>query len=165
MIRKMDLADVPRVAEVWMFSWRNAFRGIISDEDLFKGRLVVDGITMFEETLKKNTSQNYVFDDGIIKAFLTMYPCQDEDKAGTFELAALYVDTFFQKQGIGAQMIEFFEEQVRRCGCNEVCLWTLEKSRDSRAFYEKVGYVHDGACKLVTRLALAGVRYTKKVIM
>ena len=32
MIRAMEISDIPRVAEIHVFGWRSAFRGIISDE-------------------------------------------------------------------------------------------------------------------------------------
>ena len=55
----------------------------------------------------------YVFDNGLIKGFIQMN--------GT-EICKLYVDTFFQSQGIGNELIEF---AIKELHANN--LWALEK--------------------------------------
>jgi len=163
MIRKMETEDIPRVAEIIVFSWRSAYRGIISDEYLFNERLVTSQLVKLEETICDSSAECYVFDDGIVKAALKMCPCADENKVGTFELYELYVDVFFQKQGIGAQLIDFFEERAMEYGYNELCIWTFEKNNVARVFYEKCGYLFDGMVNYLEQFGSTGVRYVKKV--
>ena len=69
MIRAMVLSDVPRVAEIHVFGWRSAYRGFISDDFLFKKMLVSKRIDVFDNSVRNNAEENYVYDDGIIKAF------------------------------------------------------------------------------------------------
>jgi len=159
----MEAADIPRVAEIIVFGWRSAYRGIISDEYLFNERLVTSQINSLEEAMRDGNAEHYVFDDGIVKAMLKICPCSDEDKVDAFELYELYVDPFFQKQGIGALMIDFFEERAKEYGYNELCIWTFEKNAVARVLYEKCGYVVDGEVDYLEQFKATGVRYTKEL--
>jgi len=163
MIRKMELPDVSRVAEIHVFGWRSAFRGIISDEHLFNKMAVTRSLERFENALKDNIGETYVFDDtdGIIKAFMTICPCRDEDKVGAFELGGLYVEPLMKGQGIGSKLVEYCEKRAIERGYKEVCLWTLEKNVKSRKFYEKKGYSPEGTNQFWEPLKADLVRYCK----
>ena len=68
----------------------------------------------------------YVFDNGLIKGFIQMN--------GT-EICKLYVDTFFQSQGIGNELIEF---AIKELHANN--LWALEKNIRAISFYQRHGF-------------------------
>ena len=165
MIRPMQFSDIPRVAEIHVFGWRCAYRGIVPDEHLFNVLSVAKRMERFEVSMKDKesawNSNTFVYDDGIIKAFLTIGPCRDEDKLSAFELGGIYVDPCLQGKGIGTALVAHCEEIAVKRGYNEVCLWTFEKNAAARAFYEKVGYVHDGATQIVEPYGAVGVRYHK----
>ena len=163
MIRPMQPSDVPRVAEIRVFGWRCAYRGIISDEYLFKTLLVSDRIEKINSDLIGKEDRRYVYDDGIIKAFLSIGPCGDEDKPGVFELYAIYVDPCLQGQGVGAALAVHCEAEAAKRGYKEICLWTFEKNVSARAFYEKLGYKLDGATQIVEPFGATGVRYHKYI--
>jgi GNAT superfamily N-acetyltransferase len=140
----MKLADTLRVAEIHVYGWRNAYRGIVSDDYLFNKMTVSKSADRFENAVRDNTEESYVFDDGILKAFMTIGSCRDADKTESFELWGIYVDPFMQRQGIGSQMISFCETKAIERGHKEICLWVFEKNENARAFYEKFGYLPDG---------------------
>ena len=169
MIRPMQASDVPRVTEIHVFGWRCAYRGIVSDEHLFTKMLVS---TRLEKTAAwldtdgnadVSLGETYVYDDGIVKGFLTIGQCRDEDKAGVFELGGLYVDPCFKSQGIGRALALYCEEIAVKKGFNEILLWTFEKNAPTRAFYEKLGYTLDGKTMVVEPLGATGVRYSKRI--
>jgi len=108
-------------------------------------------------------SETYVYDDGIIKAFLTIGLCRDTDKAGAFELGGLYVDPCFKGEGIGTALANYAEKVASQQGYNEIYLWTFEKNAPARAFYEKLGYNLDGATMNVGSFDAIGLRYVKKL--
>ena len=60
----------------------------------------------------------YVFDDGVIRGFIEMNGTQ---------LSKIYVDSFFQSQGVGDALIRYATEEF---GADN--LWALEKNK--RAF-------------------------------
>ena len=86
-IRPANLCDRQRVAEIHVFGWRNAYRGIVSDDFLFTKLLVSKQERHFQNAIQNNLEESYVLDDGIIKGFLTIGPCRDADKPDAFELS------------------------------------------------------------------------------
>ena len=75
-----------------------------------------------EEVLKNL----YVYEDGLIKGF-----AQTE---GT-EICKLYVEPFFQSEGIGSSLIEF---AIREFHADH--LWVLERNTRAIAFYKRHGF-------------------------
>ncbi|WP_242622660.1 GNAT family N-acetyltransferase [Lachnoclostridium sp. Marseille-P6806] len=75
----------------------------------------------------------HVFDDGIVKGLIHL--------EGT-EIAELYVDHFFQNQGIGAALIEFAKKKY-----HSDFLWALEKNVRAIRFYETHGFYVTGEKK------------------
>ena len=127
MIRKAKDEDVGRIAEILVFVKRINFFPIFQDEQYsFKELNVVDIVKEVQEKV----SEFYVYDDGVIKAVMHI---QNE------ELVTLFVDSFFQNQGIGSKLLKFAIET-----CNIQYLWALEKNVDAIRFYLRNGlYVSD----------------------
>ncbi|MCL2361860.1 MAG: GNAT family N-acetyltransferase [Defluviitaleaceae bacterium] len=164
MIRPMEKSDIPRVAEINVFGWRCAYRGIVPDEHMFKTRLVTTHMEKLIERWDNNNGfEGYVYDDGIVKAILNMGPCPEEDKAGAFELGVIYVDPCFKGEGIGTALALFCEKIAAERGYKEIILWTFEKNAPARAFYEKLGYKTDGKTMLVGPYEAVGVGYCKNI--
>jgi len=165
----MTAADIPRVAEIGIFGWRAAYRGIVSDEIMFRDRLVVTQIARMEARFRRSENpgdyfvDRYVYDDGIVKGNLVIAPCGDEDKPEAFELCVLYVDPAFKGEGIGTLLARYCEDIARARGYREICLWTFEKNAPTRAFYEKLGYIVDGCTQVVEPYGAVGVRYCKQL--
>ncbi len=109
------------------------------------------------------TEESYVFDDGIIKAILTIGVCRDDDKSNSFELWGIYVDPFMKRQGVGSKMVQFCEEKAIERGFKEICLWVLEQNMSARMFYEKLGYLPDGNNKFIESLSVIEMRYSKRL--
>lgn len=163
MIRKMETGDAGRAGEIHVFGWRSAYREIIADNFLFNKMRVLDRSRYFEDAVRNRTEDNYVYDDGIIKAILTIGPCRDADKTHSFELWGIYVDPFMKRQKIGSKMLEFCEKRAMEEGFSEVCIWVLEKNNNAIAFYSKFGYKPDGQRKYIEKLNLMEVRYCKEI--
>ena len=163
MIRAMALSDVSRVAEIHVFGWRDAYRCFISDDFLFKSMLVSKRIDVFDNSVRNNAEENYVYDDGIIKAFLTIGRCRDEDKPESFELWGIYVDPFMKRQGIGSKMVEYCENRALERGFQEVCLWVFKENMAARLFYEKLGYLPDNSSKYIEFLSATEIRFSKRL--
>ncbi len=144
MIRKVEKADLQRIAEIHVFGWRSAYRGIVPDDKLFNKMTVANHLEGAQKRYIENGGENYVFDDGIIKAMLTIGACRDEDKPNAFELWGIYVEPLMKRQGIGTQLVQFCESQAKERGYKEICLYVLEKNLVGRNFYEKMGFKADG---------------------
>ncbi|MBQ1566415.1 MAG: GNAT family N-acetyltransferase [Erysipelotrichaceae bacterium] len=125
MIRKAILDDVSRIAEILVFVKRIKFRPIFQDDDYSFNTLQV--LKVAKEYSKPEILDNiYVYDDGIVKGLIHI-----EGK----EIKELYVDHFFQDQGIGSRLIEFAKKEF-----DVDFLWAIEKNTDALRFYEAHGF-------------------------
>jgi ribosomal protein S18 acetylase RimI-like enzyme len=124
-IRKATDQDVSRIAEILVFAKRMKYRPIFKDDRYAFGELQV--LRVAEKYIENGFLNNmFLYDDGIIKGLIRI------EKE---EILELYVDPFFQGQGVGSELIEYVKEnyQVR-------FLWTIEKNTDAIRFYEAHGF-------------------------
>ena len=121
-IRKATEKDLSRIAEILVFVKRINFRPIFQNDDYSFGELQV--LTVAEEYRNPDILNHvWVYDDGIVKGMI-------EIKGQ--EIKTLYVDAFFQKQGIGAALIEFAKKEFPVS-----FLWAVEKNVGAIRFYER----------------------------
>ena len=133
MIRKAEPKDISRIAEILVLTKRMKYRSIFNnDEYSFNGLQVVKVADEFKDP--ELLDKVWVYDDGIVKGMIHL-----EGK----EIAELYVDYFFWKEGIGSKLIEFAKEKF-----DVKSVWTLEKNGDAIRFYEKHGFKLNGKRQL-----------------
>lgn len=127
MIRKAEVDDVIRIAEILVFNNRIYYYPIFKDINYsFKEYNVLSLALEY----KKSFNNVLVFEEeGIIKGFI-----QIEDK----EIKKLYVDYFFQREGIGSRLITY---AIENYGVNH--LWVLEKNENALKFYKKHGFIYN----------------------
>lgn len=127
MIRQAQTSDIPRIAEIAIFTKRYHYRQIFQDDLVSFNEMQV--VSLAEElTRHPREIANYlVYDDGILKGYA---------KLVDNEVRELYVDIFFQKEGIGSALLQY---GVTECGVDH--LWVLEKNHDARKFYLAQGFV------------------------
>ena len=132
-IRKAKIEDLSRIAEIYIFNNRVNYFPIFKDEEFSFGELQV--VSLIDHYFKKDEviKNIYVFDNGLIKGFIQI--------DGT-EICKLYVDTFFQSQGIGNELIEY---AIKEFHANY--LWVLEKNKRAISFYQKHGFQLTGERK------------------
>ncbi len=124
-IRKATEKDISRIAEILVFVKRMKFRPIFRDDDYSFNELQV------LSAAKKYAAPDIldhmlVYDDGIVKGLIHIE---------NTEIVELYVDYFFQDQGIGSQLIEYAKENYP-----VTFLWAIEKNVDAIRFYESHGF-------------------------
>lgn len=124
-IRKAAIQDLSRIAEILVFVKRVNFRPIFKNDAYSFGELQV--LSVAEEYAAPDILGHiWVYDDGIVKGMIHI-----EGK----EIRELYVDSFFQNQGVGAELIEFAKNEFSVC-----FLWAIEKNVDAICFYERHGF-------------------------
>jgi len=162
-IRRAVYADAPRLAEIHIMGWRNAYRGIVKDDYLF-GRLRVEkSIARFRATLAEGSEETWVAEaDGIAYAFMTIGDSRDADRGrDSFELWGIYADPFLMRSGAGSALLGFCEAEAAKREKREVLIWCFEKNPIGRAFYEKHGYVPEGKSQVIEFFGEAEMRYAK----
>lgn len=153
MVRTATVDDIPRIAEINVCGWRFAYRGIISDVELFKKRLVSKLMQSLERQIKDGLDI-FVYEDeadSITKGYVFHGKCRDEDKENSYEAYALYLQPEFINMGIGSKLIREVEKKAQKLNMNEVVIWVLEKNTIGRSFYKKYGFIEDGKKKLIEK--------------
>ena len=165
MIREATIHDAARTAEIDVISSRYAYQNILSEE-LLKDLTVESRVPVHTRWISEKRFDMYVYEDpdtGIVKAMMGIGMNEDEDKENAFELHFIYVDPAYVRQGIGSEMIRFFEEKGREKGCREFVIWVLEENEMGRNCYEKNHYHFDGRDKIFKRWSKREIRYVKTV--
>ena len=165
MIREATIHDAARTAEIDVISSRYAYQNILSEE-LLKDLTVESRVPVHTRWIAEKRFDMYVYEDpdtGIVKAMMGIGMNEDEDKENAFELHFIYVDPAYVRQGIGSEMIRFFEEKGKEKGCREFVIWVLEENEMGRNCYEKNHYHFDGKGKIFKRWGKREIRYVKTV--
>ena len=162
-IRQMTKEDITRVAEIHIYAGRVGYREIIPDQILFKERNVIKAIDKYTKALNDDKAELFVYDDGLLKGFMTIGKCRDDDKPNSFEIWNIYVEPFMHGKGIGSQLLEFAKAQAKEKGYNEIALWVFEKNNKARTFYKKNGFEYAGKTKRAKEVDVAELRYEIKI--
>ena len=147
-IRIATASDLSRRAEIYVFNNRINYLPIFKDVEYSFKKLQVISISndyFGREDVRKNI---YVYDDGIIKGFVQV------DKT---EIIKLYVDTFFQKEGIGSKLIQYVIDKHHVDN-----LWVLEKNRKAITFYNRHGFFFEGEMKFEEGTSEKLLRFIRK---
>ena len=76
--------------------------------------------------------------------------CRDSDKDSQWaEVEAFYVLPAFWGQGVGRRLNDAVRPVLLDAGYKNVALWVLAENHRAKAFYERVGFVADGAGKSI----------------
>lgn len=125
MIRKAEQGDLSRIAEILVFVKRINYRSIFQNDDYAFGELQILSVAR-EYGTASVLSNIFVYDDGIVKGLIHI---------NNNEIVELYVDHFFQRQGIGSKLIEYAIQN------HQVSfLWSIEKNIDAIRFYKAHGF-------------------------
>ena len=125
-IRKATLQDVSRIAEIFVFTKRMNYRPIFQNDKVSFGEIQVLPLAQEYMADPEKLENIWVYDDEFVKGILHI----EGDR-----IQELYVDSFFQNQGIGAALIDYAiqEFDVRY-------LFVLEKNEKAIRFYQRHGF-------------------------
>ena len=129
-IRRAAPKDASRLAEILIFAKRVAYRPIFQNDAVSFGQMQV--LPLANEYLgsPEKLENIWVYDDEFVKGMVHIQGAQIKE---------LYVEYFFQHQGIGAQLLSF---AVHECGAR--FLWVLEKNKAAIQFYQAQGFAFSG---------------------
>ena len=123
-IRKAEIKDIERIAEIEVFNYRLQFYPIFKEDDFYFKDLTVSRRAAH---YAKELETIWVYDDGVVKGFM-----QVQER----EVKKLFVEPVLQGNGIGAELLEYAISQM-----NVHFLWVLEKNKRAMAFYKRHGFV------------------------
>ncbi|MFF3430545.1 GNAT family N-acetyltransferase [Streptomyces sp. NPDC002602] len=132
-----------------MTGWKAAYVGILPRSHL-------DGMTVeadarrrrqhFKRSKAATTDLVAVDTLGRVVGWACFGPCRGTGtSAASGELYALYVQPSLIGTGIGRTLLEAVHARALTSGFDHMRLWVLEQNTTARRFYERAGYVADGA--------------------
>ena len=127
MIRHATIADASRIAEILIFAKRMNYRNIFKNDKVSFGEMQVYPLAKRYIDNSDELKGMWVYDDEFVKGVININGKQ---------IVELYVDSFFENQGIGSILIKYAIEQL---DCD--FLWVLEKNIKAIRFYQKYGFV------------------------
>ncbi len=125
-IRKAAIEDASRLAEILIFTKRMNYREIFHDDKVSFGEMQVLPLAQAYIDTPEKLENIWVYDDEFVKGMLRM----EGNK-----IIELYVDSFFQNKGIGAELIEFAIQMFHASS-----LFVLEKNSSAIRFYQRHGF-------------------------
>jgi len=127
MIRHAAIADASRIAEILIFVKRMNYRKIFKNDSVSFGEMQVYPLAKRYIDNSDELDRIWVYDDEFVKGMIHI-----EGK----QIVELYVDTFFENQGIGSKLIKY---AIEKQDCDY--LWVLEKNVKAIKFYQRHGFV------------------------
>jgi ribosomal protein S18 acetylase RimI-like enzyme len=162
-IREAAPQDAAGIARVHVASWRAAYQGIVPDSVL--ASLDVDARTRsWEEILSKVDLPCFLLiAEEEINGFAALCRSRDPDRdpSEIAEIASIYLDPRYYRQGYGSLLMQHAMETVTSLGFAKVDIWVLERNLAARRFYEKAGFAEDGPVKVLERLGQSEIRYSR----
>lgn len=137
MIRKAEIADASRIAEIAIFAKRVAYRSIFKDDKTSFGEMQV--VPLAEKIVRQQAEGLYVLDEDFVRGYMAAF-----SEGDMFELAELYVDPLLQGEGTGGRLISHCLELAREGGYKRCELWVLEENRKAVGFYKHFGFSPTG---------------------
>jgi ribosomal protein S18 acetylase RimI-like enzyme len=149
-------SDADGAGRVHAQAWREAYRGILSDEWI---AAVSDDerIARWEKILNEpNAATQWVAEDGgRIVGFAASGPARDEVSVRELELWSMYVLESHQRRGIATALAD------AAIGDHPASLWVVAQNTRAQAFYRRLGFEPDGAESVFEAWDVAELRMTR----
>ncbi|WP_241671890.1 GNAT family N-acetyltransferase [Streptomyces sp. IB2014 016-6] len=168
-VRAMTEADVAAVSAIRVTGWKAAYAGIVPQSHL-------DGMTIeadtwqrrqhFKRSKERTTNLVAAGTLGRVVGWACFGPFRGTGTgATTGELYALYVQPSLIGSGIGRTLLEAVHAHAVTHSFDLVLLWVLNENTTARRFYERAGYVADGAVQAddYDGVSVSAVRYQRSL--
>jgi GNAT superfamily N-acetyltransferase len=151
-IRPVVDADARAIAELEVRAWRWAYVDVVAEEAMIT---VEDRVARWTG---RATEGAWVAEaEGRVVGVVQIGPDPDDPSVGL--LRGLNVEPAAQGAGLGAALYEHAVAALRAAGFTQAVLWVFAGNGHARAFYERRGWVADGAT--ATAAGAPEVRYRK----
>ena len=151
-IRWAQLEDITALSLVYSEAYRNTYQRIIADEYLnqvtpeIRREYFYTALTQEEERVAIALIDKKTVGCMVLKA------CSDDDlPSHSGEITAIYLLQNYRGIGLGKTLLKWGVEKLKDCGCTTVAIWVLRENPKAIRFYEKQGFVRDGAERVISR--------------
>jgi len=140
-VRAATSADAPAIGRIHVESWRETYRGLLS-ENLLDSVSAVVRAAMWRGTLEHErpillfVAQRA---SGELVGFAGGGSSRTPSLSHDAEVYAMYVLAAAQRRGYGRRLMAALADALRARGFKSLCLWVLEENANARRFYERLG--------------------------
>jgi GNAT superfamily N-acetyltransferase len=165
-IRYANQDDADSLALIYSQSYQAAFKDIMPDnilENVFSVKKRKEGLL---RELYEGVPVNIImYDDDKPIGILTYGKSKDESLDDSFvEIWRIYLLLSCWGKNIGAELMNWAVTELHQKGYKKIILWVIEDNARARKFYEKMGFTHDGATRIINvGKELKDLRYIKCV--
>jgi len=162
LVRVARPADASAVETIRVHGWQAAYRGLLPVRELDSMTIDPSAWALRLERPPPGWTTFVAEREGVIVGFASLGPSRDEEGVG--ELYAIYVAPAEWSTGAGRALIRRAEDRLS-LKYDVATLWVLAGNDRARRFYERAGWVQDGAVKTERRWGAPSVevRYRKRL--
>lgn len=149
-------------------AWQRAYRGGLMPDAYLDQLSVEERVGMWTEALGHELRPRWIryvaeADDGTVVGFIVAGPEEGDEAADLSEVYALNVEPDVWGAGAGRGLLEAGTAFLRDAGFDEAVLWVVPGNQRARRFYERNGWVDDGARRdqEVLGVAVPEMRYRR----
>jgi RimJ/RimL family protein N-acetyltransferase len=147
-IRKATTTDAANLANILCDSWRSAYANILSPEELRRNTDESARTQMFEKMLASEFGNHYIAQyNGVPCGECSFGKCRDAGKGIYAEIISIYTVEEYWGKCVGKTLMEYILREIQSQSYEKVLLWVFEANGRARRFYEKCGFVLEGAVK------------------
>jgi GNAT superfamily N-acetyltransferase len=151
-IRRATVSDATAIATVHVWSWQDAYRGLLPQDfldGLDVGRRRDGWARILAEAHWPRSATLVVDSDESVVGFAHLCPTRDDDgdPATVGEIVAIYLLSTLWSTGVGRRLMDESLDVLRQAGFREATLWVLDTNERARRFYESGGWLADGTVK------------------
>jgi L-amino acid N-acyltransferase YncA len=149
-VRVAVVDDAAAIARIRVESWRATYAGIVPAPILER----MDAATFAERLAGRLDAADHGVLvtqqlDGAIAGFAIAGECRDDDVIRAGEIHAIYLAPEQRGRGLGVPLLEAACAWLADRGFATVVLWVLTANAPARRFYERQGFVQDGAARML----------------
>lgn len=144
-IRIATIDDVQTISLIHAKSWKEAYKNNLSQQ--FLSSIQNDRwVPFFTEHIQNQRFETaLLFEDENATACITYGRSRDESLEDCAEIVSLYVLPEYWSQRQGQKLMQFSLQRLTEQGFHQAILWVLKENKRAIQFYEKIGFVNDGA--------------------
>lgn len=147
-IRKAVMDDACALAKILSESWACAYKHIVPPVELARQCDLFNNSDRFRAMLQAPRGEFYIALDGDVPCGEFMFcKSRDEDLPDYAEIVSIYSIEPYWGSGLGCAMMKTALSKITDFNFSNVLLWVFEENARARNFYEKFGFVADGAKK------------------
>lgn len=170
-VRAATVRDAPELAAIQARSWQAAYQGLLPQDFLDKLDMA-NGTERWERALLAaqwpKAGVMVAVPGPEMVGFARFGPTRDkgEDTALVAEITQIYIAPEVWGRGLGKRLMSTALARLAASGYAQVTLWVLDTNSRARRFYERCGWVQDGAARRDDGYSfpMADVRYRKHLI-